>query len=135
MAAPGYAIAVEHIDPTAALWASVAANIIFLLAQPVWGMLSDRWGRRPVATIFAIGSLVLVYPLNQLIKDSAWQLFTPQDRTLLPGRGGVVLGNDPQVVLRGKRPPLRLRRRIDAGGGYRGGAGHAEGISCLAHPD
>ncbi|CAG6399458.1 hypothetical protein SCOCK_900009 [Actinacidiphila cocklensis] len=63
------------------------------------------------------------------------QPLAPQDRALLPGRGGVVLGNDPQLVLRGKRPPLRLRRQLVTGGGYRGSAGHAEGISCLAHPD
>lgn len=74
IAAPGYAISVKGIDPSGALWASVVANLVFILALPMWGAISDRWGRRPVCIVFAIGHAVLLYPLQQMIQDSAWQL-------------------------------------------------------------
>lgn len=72
--ATSYAITVKGIDPTAALWASVVANLVFIAALPAWGALSDRWGRKPNLIIFSVGLAVLSFPLNWLIQDSAWQL-------------------------------------------------------------
>lgn len=72
--APSHAITVKNIDPTAALWASVAANIVFIAALPAWGALSDRWGRKPNLIIFSVGLAVLGFPLDRLVQDSAWQL-------------------------------------------------------------
>ncbi|MFF1946059.1 MFS transporter [Rhodococcus qingshengii] len=74
VSAPTYAIGVKGIDPSAALWAGVAANIVFLVVLPLWGALSDRWGRRTNGLIFACGAIVLSFPLTVLIQNEAWQL-------------------------------------------------------------
>lgn len=74
IAAPGYAISVKGIDPEGALWAGVIANVVFIAAQPMWGALSDRFGRRPILIFFAIAQGALLIPLNLMIQDSAWQL-------------------------------------------------------------
>ena len=44
------------------LWVIVAANVVALGAIPMWARLSDRVGRRPVFTLGALGSAVLVFP-------------------------------------------------------------------------
>ena len=73
--APTYASTTLKIDPGQALWAGVAANIVFLIALPLWGKLSDRIGRKPVLLVSAIGAAVLNFPMQALLRDSAWQLF------------------------------------------------------------
>ncbi|MCH6468974.1 MFS transporter [Sinomonas terrae] len=75
IAAPTYASTTLKIDPGQALWAGVAANIVFLIALPLWGRLSDRIGRKPVLLVSAIGAAVLNFPMQALLRDSAWQLF------------------------------------------------------------
>jgi MFS transporter, MHS family, alpha-ketoglutarate permease len=74
VSAPAYAIGVTGLDPSAALWAGVVANVVFLAVLPLWGALSDRWGRRPNGFVFAIGTIVVAFPLTALIQDEAWQL-------------------------------------------------------------
>jgi MFS family permease len=44
------------------LWVVVAANVVALGAIPMWATLSDRVGRRPVFTLGALGSAVLIFP-------------------------------------------------------------------------
>ncbi|WP_138444145.1 MFS transporter [Sinomonas susongensis] len=73
--APTYAATTLKIDPGQALWAGVAANLVFLVALPLWGKLSDRIGRKPVLLVSAIGAAVLNFPMQALLRDSAWQLF------------------------------------------------------------
>lgn len=74
VATPAYAIHTLHIDASAALWAGVAANVVFLIALPLWGRLSDRIGRKPVLLISGIGSAVMFFPATWLVRDSAVQL-------------------------------------------------------------
>lgn len=71
---PAYAINVLGIDPAGALWAGVCANVVFLVALPLWGRLSDRIGRKPVLLISVVGSAVLFFPASWFIHDAAWQL-------------------------------------------------------------
>lgn len=71
---PAYAINVLKIEPSGALWAGVAANIVFIVALPFWGKLSDRIGRRPVLAISGLGSAVLYFPATWFVRDTAWQL-------------------------------------------------------------
>ncbi|MBB5153517.1 MFS transporter [Saccharopolyspora phatthalungensis] len=75
VAAPAYAISSLHIDSSAALWAGVAAAVVMMAVMPLWGMLSDRIGRKPVLFISTLGCAILVFPLQFLVRDSAWQLF------------------------------------------------------------
>lgn len=72
--APAYAASVLHIDRGQALWAGVVGNLVFMAALPFWGWLSDRIGRKPVMLFTTIGSAVLFFPMNAILKDSAWQL-------------------------------------------------------------
>ncbi|WP_139007328.1 MFS transporter [Arthrobacter crystallopoietes] len=71
---PAYAINVLKIDAAEALWAGVAANLVFIVALPLWGRLSDRIGRKPVLLISGIGSALLFFPATWFVRDSALQL-------------------------------------------------------------
>lgn len=74
VATPAYAISALKVDRGAALWASAIANVVFIIALPFWGKLSDRIGRKPVLLAGAIGAAVLHFPMNALLKNSATQL-------------------------------------------------------------
>jgi MHS family alpha-ketoglutarate permease-like MFS transporter len=74
VAAPGYAITVGHMDPGSVLWAGVAANLVFITALPVWGALSDRFGRKPVVIAFAVGTAFVTVVFRGFVRDQAWQL-------------------------------------------------------------
>jgi MHS family alpha-ketoglutarate permease-like MFS transporter len=74
VAAPGYAITVKHLEPSSALWAGVVANLVFIAMLPVFGALSDRFGRKPNVLVFAVGTALVTVPLNAIIQDQAWQL-------------------------------------------------------------
>jgi len=71
---PAYAINVLGIDPAGALWAGVCANVVFIVALPLWGKLSDRIGRKPVLIISALGAAALYFPATWFVRDAAWQL-------------------------------------------------------------
>ena len=73
--APTYAATSLKLDPGQALWAGIAANLVFLAALPLWGKLSDRIGRKPVLIIGGLGCAVLHFPMTWLLHDSLWQLF------------------------------------------------------------
>ncbi|MDI3404175.1 MFS transporter [Streptomyces cavernicola] len=74
VSAPAQAIAVKHFDPEAALWAGVLANLVFIAVLPLFGILSDRIGRKPVMLLSYVGILALTFPLDLLIRDQVWQL-------------------------------------------------------------
>ena len=48
ISAPAYAINVLHVPAAGALWAGIAAQVVFLIVLPLWGIVSDRIGRKPV---------------------------------------------------------------------------------------
>ncbi|WP_425569792.1 MFS transporter [Rhodococcus olei] len=75
VSAPAYAISVRGVPATQALWAGVGASLVFLVALPLWGMLSDRIGRRPVLMFGAVMLMVLLFPLGSIVRGEAWQLF------------------------------------------------------------
>ena len=75
VAAPAYAIANRGIAPTGALLAGAASSVVFLIALPLWGRLSDRVGRRPVMLTGAVLLGLLLFPLDAFIGNSPWRLF------------------------------------------------------------
>jgi len=71
---PAYAINVLGIDPKQALWAGVAANLVFIVLLPMWGRLSDKVGRRPVMLVCTAALIIAYFPASAILKDSAIQL-------------------------------------------------------------
>ncbi|MFF0087255.1 MFS transporter [Streptomyces canus] len=72
--APAWAVTALGIPATSALWASVAAQAVGLVALPLAGALSDRIGRRPTMITFGIAAAVLAWPLDLLARGgTAWQ--------------------------------------------------------------
>jgi MFS transporter, MHS family, alpha-ketoglutarate permease len=83
VSAPAYAISVLHVPASGALWAGVAAQVIFLIVLPIWGIVSDRIGRKPVLFGAIIGIAVLNYPLNAMLNTSPWSLFISMSIALI----------------------------------------------------
>lgn len=74
VAAPAHAIATRGIVPTEAFWAGVVASLVFIVALPVWGGLSDRVGRKPILIAGAAVMAVLLFPLDAIVGSSAVML-------------------------------------------------------------
>ncbi|MEV0603832.1 MFS transporter [Streptomyces sp. NPDC050315] len=74
VSAPAQAISTKGMDASAVLWAGVAVNTVFILTLPLFGMLSDRVGRKPVMYLSSIGGALVAFPLNWMIDDQVWQL-------------------------------------------------------------
>ena len=57
-----YAVNAMHIPRTSMLLLLVSTNVVALVAIPLWAVLSDSIGRRPVFIFGALGSAVLIWP-------------------------------------------------------------------------
>jgi MHS family alpha-ketoglutarate permease-like MFS transporter len=55
----GFAISTRGVPAGSALWATVAANLVFMATLPLWGKLSDRYGRRPIFITYSIAFMLL----------------------------------------------------------------------------
>lgn len=90
--APSFAATSLGIDRSHALWAGVGANLIFLVALPLWGKFSDRVGRKPCLWISSLGAAAMFFPMTWLLQDSAWQLFVAMSVILffLAGSASIV---------------------------------------------
>jgi MFS transporter, MHS family, alpha-ketoglutarate permease len=75
ISAPAYAISVLHVPAAGALWAGTAAQVVFLIVLPIWGIVSDRIGRKPVLLTALVGLAALNFPLNAMLDTSPWSLF------------------------------------------------------------
>lgn len=71
----GFAISSRGVPAGGALWAVVAANLVFMVTLPLWGKLSDRFGRRPVFITYSVAFMILTFPLLAAINDSPLRLF------------------------------------------------------------
>jgi len=71
----GFAISSRGVPAGGALWATVGANLVFMVTLPLWGKLSDRVGRRPVFGIYSVAFMVLSLPLLAAVDDSPVRLF------------------------------------------------------------
>lgn len=71
----GFAISSRGVPAASALWATVGANLVFMVTLPLWGKLSDRFGRKPVFIIYSVAFMVLSFPLLAAIDESPIRLF------------------------------------------------------------
>lgn len=81
--APTYAQVARGQDPDSALAAALLAQVVFLVALPLMGLLGDRVGRRPMIIAFGVGFLALSFPLNRMIDGSFGGLFLAMTIALL----------------------------------------------------
>ncbi|MGA7804876.1 MFS transporter [Bradyrhizobium sp.] len=58
----GYATGRFGVPRTTMLWAGVLANALALLTQPLWALLADRIGRKPVFIGGVLGCAVMIFP-------------------------------------------------------------------------
>lgn len=78
-----YAISSKGMDENGAYLASLGAQIIALIALPLWGALSDRIGRKRQLKIWSLAVMVVVFPVSWLLTDEPWTLFIAQSLALI----------------------------------------------------
>ncbi|MCI9887369.1 MFS transporter [Micrococcales bacterium 31B] len=69
------AISIYNVSKTDAMWAGLGANIVFIVSLPLWGMLSDRVGRRPVVAGCLAALVVLTLPMTAFLNQDPVRLF------------------------------------------------------------
>jgi MFS family permease len=57
-----YAVNTLKLDRTTMLWVAILTNVVALAAIPLWAMLADRIGRKPVFIVGTLGSGVMIFP-------------------------------------------------------------------------
>ncbi len=78
-----FAISVMKVPPAEAFRASLVAQILGMLALPIFGALSDRVGRKPMALLTCGGFALLSFWLTGLLGPTAWSLFVAQSIALV----------------------------------------------------
>jgi MHS family alpha-ketoglutarate permease-like MFS transporter len=81
--APTYAQVAKGQDATTALTAALLAQVVFLVAIPLFGLLADRIGRKPLLYAFGIGFVALSFPLDAMIQGTFLSLFAAMSLALL----------------------------------------------------
>jgi MHS family alpha-ketoglutarate permease-like MFS transporter len=69
-----YAINFKHMNAKAALWSLLIGCVVYIIVQPLWGMISDKFGRKPNLQIGAVMATLLAFPLIRLIQGEFIQL-------------------------------------------------------------
>ncbi|MEU3840452.1 MFS transporter [Streptomyces sp. NPDC028635] len=80
---PLYAQLRYGMSANAALWAGVAAQVVFMAALPVLGMAADRFGRRPLLLVFGCGFVCASPLFLGALSGSAVRLFAVMTAALL----------------------------------------------------
>ncbi|OAH64104.1 MFS transporter [Dietzia cinnamea] len=70
-----FAITQRDMDSESAFWMIFASQLIALCTLPLWGLLSDHIGRRPVIFIFGVGTIITTPVLMGMIDERPWTLF------------------------------------------------------------
>lgn len=87
-----FAITQRDMDAGAAFWMIFGSQLIALCTLPLWGLLSDKIGRRPVIFIFAVGTIITTPFLMGMISDQPWTLFVTSliAMTLVAAAGSIL---------------------------------------------
>lgn len=81
--APAYAISFHQVNDKLAMWAGVAANIVFIAALPLAALLADRFGRRPNNIVWGLLVALLAFPLSGMLDGSARTLVVTMSLALV----------------------------------------------------
>jgi len=71
---PVYAIHRSGAAPATAYAASTLSLIVFTAVQPLFGRLSDRFGRRPQLIVMAAAYTLFLYPVVLSVGDTFWSI-------------------------------------------------------------
>jgi len=66
---PAFLSAVGALSERDSLWISTAAAVVVILVTPLTGLLSDRWGRKPVLLLLCAASALLPITLFSVMSD------------------------------------------------------------------
>ncbi|MBV9526961.1 MFS transporter [Sphingomonas sp.] len=69
---PSFLTAVGAMSESDSLWISTGAAVVVILVTPLTGLLSDRWGRKPVLLLLCGASAVLPVTLFSLMSNGDW---------------------------------------------------------------
>src|SRR4051794_19513204 len=69
-----FAVDTVGLDKTTMLWVAIATNVVALAAIPLWAILADRVGRKPVFIFGALGSGVLMFAYLAAIASADYVL-------------------------------------------------------------
>jgi MFS transporter, MHS family, alpha-ketoglutarate permease len=69
-----YAINFKHMDAKGALWSLLIGCVVYIIVQPIWGMISDKVGRKPNLLVGAVMAVVLAIPMVGVIQGEFIQL-------------------------------------------------------------
>ncbi|MDM8345882.1 hypothetical protein P8H26_10795 [Pseudochrobactrum sp. sp1633] len=105
--APSTAIAVRGMDPSGAYFASLLAQFACILWLPVCGMLSDKYGRKPMVMAWGLAVILFTIPIDRIVTDQPWTLFVAQ----LMGLGGWALLAAIFPALLAEQVPTQARAR------------------------
>ncbi|KAB2661624.1 MFS transporter [Brucella tritici] len=76
--APATAIATRGMDPSGAYFASLLAQIVCIIWLPICGLLSDRFGRKPMVMAWGLAVIIFTIPIDRIVTSEPWTLFVAQ---------------------------------------------------------
>ncbi|RQT01305.1 MFS transporter [Burkholderia contaminans] len=103
-----YAISVKHMDAHRAFTMSCIAQVIYLIALPLIGRLSDFTGRKVTTLISLLGISITIFPLWSLISSEPWTLLVTQSVGLV--LVAFITGSKPAAI--SEQVPTRYRTRL-----------------------
>ncbi|GAB3942684.1 MFS transporter [Corynebacterium tapiri] len=78
-----YAISSRGMDEQGAYTASLLAQVVGLIALPLWGRLSDKVGRVRQLRWWALAVMIVVFPVSLFLTEAPWTLFVCQSIALV----------------------------------------------------
>lgn len=103
-----YAMGVVGMDEGSALLMSTIAQVVYVVALPFLGYLSDIFGRRALILVSLIGAAVTIFPLWGMISTEPWTLLVAQGVGLL--FIGCLTGSKPAAI--SEQIPNKYRTRV-----------------------
>lgn len=69
-----FATSIVGLDRSTMLWVSVIANFVALFTIPLWALLADKIGRKPVFIVGVLGAVGFMFPYLGAVSAGNWTL-------------------------------------------------------------